>query len=1012
MLKNLLYTFFWIFLFLPSAQAQVSNRFVSAYQHYQNGKDLYNKNQFGPSIIAFQKFTEMAPNAPQNYDAQIYILLSKLKLQHKNTSRQLTRLALQNTGMPVNNFALFELGNHYFSKSKYRQAKKYYSKVDASEYDYENYEKIQFNLGYSYFKINEMDVAKRRFERIKNKTTSPYYLRTNYFYGYICYAQKQFEEAIENWSKLGDKGPKTMQLQLAQIYYGKGDYKQAIEKAKLANINKLNQASDLLLGKCYFQQANYENAYIYLKNIDSDKLTNEEKAQIAYCEYLYEHPEKATALLSEISSSEGSLGQMANYYLAKTYLKNSDKKNAFSALAISKNIEEDKNIQELSLFNYAKLCFELNRHTEAFSALELFQKKYPKSQYQGETNQIMAFIFLKNKDYIKAINYIEKMPILSKSIKEVYQKTTLKYAKQKILNADFEDGIKFLNKSKKYPVSKAILAETNFWLGESYFQSQKFQKSKHFTEAYLINKKLAPNLQYKANYNLGYANYQMKKIKLAASNFSKCAKQMEKAHKKNKMYVDALTRSADCYFLIGNYNGASWQYRKIIKNNFFNKDYALFQSGIIYGLLNQYNKKISSLKEIITSFKKSSYMDDAIFELASTYQEKNNTEDAVKLYELLVSKYNFSPYLADAQLRIGLIYYNKGRNQQAIDNYKKVVENFPNTAYAKQAMNFVKLIYTDMGQGDLYIDFVNSTGGEMSMSLQDSLLYETAWKKYQNGDCDKASIGFDKYLKQFKKNGFFKIQAAYYLAECSFYGQNIPRATNYYRFVANSTRNEFSEKAAKKAAKILSKDSTYDLAYTYYQKFEQYASNTSNKIIALMGQIRCLDHLNQKEEMKSLAFKALSFEEINTTDKTELNMKLAHYFWDKEVKDSAVVFYSNVVALSRSEFAAEAQYKIASYHFSKGDLKACADAIYFLNDQLGNYTFWLAKAFVLLGDIYMKDEDYFQARATYQSILDGYDGNQEILDEVKHKIYLLNQLEMNKVEENIIDDSEAGSIGG
>ena len=141
-------------------------------------------------------------------------------------------------------------------------------------------------------------------------------------------------------------------------------------------------------------------------------------------------------------------------------------------------------------------------------------------------------------------------------------------------------------------------------------------------------------------------------------------------------------------------------------------------------------------------------------------------------------------------------------------------------------------------------------------------------------------------------------------------------------------------------------------------------------------------------------------------------MKLAHYFWDKEVKDSAVVFYSNVVALSRSEFAAEAQYKIASYHFSKGDLKACADAIYFLNDQLGNYTFWLAKAFVLLGDMYMKDEDYFQARATYQSILDGYDGNQEILDEVKHKIYLLNQLEMNKVEENIIDDSESGSIGG
>ena len=34
--------------------------------------------------------------------------------------------------------------------------------------------------------------------------------------------------------------------------------------------------------------------------------------------------------------------------------------------------------------------------------------------------------------------------------------------------------------------------------------------------------------------------------------------------------------------------------------------------------------------------------------------------------------------------------------------------------------------------------------------------------------------------------------------------------------------------------------------------------------------------------------------------------------------------------------------------------------------------YYLAKAYLLLGDIYMADGDAFQARATYQSIVDGY----------------------------------------
>ena len=47
----------------------------------------------------------------------------------------------------------------------------------------------------------------------------------------------------------------------------------------------------------------------------------------------------------------------------------------------------------------------------------------------------------------------------------------------------------------------------------------------------------------------------------------------------------------------------------------------------------------------------------------------------------------------------------------------------------------------------------------------------------------------------------------------------------------------------------------------------------------------------------------------------------------------------------------------------------------------------MAKAYLLLGDLYLKKGDHFQARATYQSVVDGYSpADDGIVDEAKAKI--------------------------
>jgi TolA-binding protein len=52
--------------------------------------------------------------------------------------------------------------------------------------------------------------------------------------------------------------------------------------------------------------------------------------------------------------------------------------------------------------------------------------------------------------------------------------------------------------------------------------------------------------------------------------------------------------------------------------------------------------------------------------------------------------------------------------------------------------------------------------------------------------------------------------------------------------------------------------------------------------------------------------------------------------------------------------------------------------------------YWQAKVYLLLGDILVKQQNTFQARATYQSIVDGYTPKDDgIVDEAKSRIAAL-----------------------
>jgi hypothetical protein len=78
--------------------------------------------------------------------------------------------------------------------------------------------------------------------------------------------------------------------------------------------------------------------------------------------------------------------------------------------------------------------------------------------------------------------------------------------------------------------------------------------------------------------------------------------------------------------------------------------------------------------------------------------------------------------------------------------------------------------------------------------------------------------------------------------------------------------------------------------------------------------------------------------------------------------------------------------------FDKNQLKDAKTHIFELSDNYSNYEYWVAKGYLILADMYTNDKDYFQAKATLQSLLDNFEGK-EITDAASEKLKRIIEME-------------------
>jgi tetratricopeptide (TPR) repeat protein len=117
--------------------------------------------------------------------------------------------------------------------------------------------------------------------------------------------------------------------------------------------------------------------------------------------------------------------------------------------------------------------------------------------------------------------------------------------------------------------------------------------------------------------------------------------------------------------------------------------------------------------------------------------------------------------------------------------------------------------------------------------------------------------------------------------------------------------------------------------------------------------------------------------------------------------DLAINNFKTVIQLNKAALAAEARYEIAKSWFQLNRLSDAEKAAFETINKSGSYDYWITKAYILLGDIYFKQKDYFNAKATFQSIVDNTI-NAELKGEAQVKLdaVIAEESKSSKVEED------------
>ncbi|MDR1225855.1 MAG: tetratricopeptide repeat protein [Prevotellaceae bacterium] len=987
--------------------AQATRDMGDAQEAYRHALELYEKKLYGLAQHEFERAVAKGIAADGSQlvaQVEYYKLVCAYELWASNTEELANEYIAAYPESEKCNDTYYLLGKYYFRNADYANAITAFGQFNSSSLSEDEMAEYDFKRAYSLFAQLRYETASPIFSRIKDGN-SKYASAATYYYSHIAYDQRRYAVALRGFESLRNDEvfSKLVPYYILHIYHSQQNYDKVIsegsEFVESVTGKRLPEIARIV-GEAYYYKKQYDKALPFIEKYaaTATTLTRQDRYLVGYIYYQNKDYQKASKIFEQIVVGQDSLAQSAYYYLADSWLQMGDKYSAGRVFLQASKMDFFPDIKEDALFNYAKLMFDLNSgpFNDAIEALNLYLKQFPNSRRTDEVNKFLMQAYVVSRNYKAALESLSAIKSPDADALAAMQKVAYYHAIELFQNQSYKEAIDNFNLSLKYAsYSPRFAALATYWKADAEYRLGNYETAGHLFNEFVLSPGVVNTEEYiAAHYNLGYATFKQREYSVAMQWFRKYA---SLALDKSSMLCDTYNRMGDCSFMQHNYAAAIDDYSRVMQMKLIDVDYAAFQCGLCYGLVQQMDKKIELMDAVINFRPTSPHADHAMFEKGRTYTQQLNYAKAIVVYTQLLGKKQ-SAFYAKSLVELGLISVNQGNNTHALEYYKRTVTEFPGTSEARNAMLGIKNIYVELGDVDTYFKYAGTVKNfaAINASEKDSITFSSAELAYNSGNTDRAIDALNRYLDAFP-NGAFVLDANFYIADCYYRTGKLEESLPHFVYVLSVPKNDYTEPALLGASRVSFDLGEYKKASSYYERLESVASSKVNTVEAKLGKMRS-DYLLQDYVATVVdATSLLAVENLPAEIVREAYYKRAKSYDNQALSDKAVLDYKEISSAVKTKEGAEARYKVVADLFKRGDLANTEQAVLDFSKQTTPHQYWMAKCFIVLGDVYVQRNDAFQAKATYESIIDGYkvpdDG---IIDEVNQRMQQLIQREKEK----------------
>lgn len=891
--------------------------------------------------------------------------------------------------------ALMRIGDCLF-ESDYAGALRAYGLVERSALPADRAEELDYRMGYCLLKLGDYDKALPLFNSLTR--TKTYGAAARFYCAYIAYAHGDYTMAERLFKQCDTSAaPGDMaDYYLAQIYFIDGDYRRTVSTVRTLlrrSTVKPQFAAEAnrLAGESLYQLGDASAAIPYLKKYiaatDSPELST--LYILGISQYNQGEYRDAVNSFTPVAAVADAMGQSASLYIGQALMKLGD--NAAALLAFDKalRMDFDAGVKEAACYNYAVAKFSGGNipFVSSVAVFEDFLRQYPDSRYAPEVQQYIVDGYMTDRDYDRALQSIERMKNPSPRVLAAKQKVLYNLGASALVAGNPTTALVHLTEADRLAAhDAAVAAEVKLLIGEAAYRTGDYGRSRAALDAFIAKaKRNNPNLPL-ARYDLGYTDFAQKRYTEAAASFGKVAD--APGSLPAAVVADTYNRLGDISYYASDFAKARGFYDRAYATDPSAGDYALFQTAMMKGFARDHKGKIADLDRLAQEFPGSSLLADAMLETSASYIQLRDNASAIATYRRLVDSYPNTAQGRQGYLEMAITLLNAGKRGEAVSAYRDIISLYPTSGEAAEAAVQFKRLAAEDGTLDQYMAFVNSVPGAPGIDVAEveQLSFEAAEKEWLTSG---STARLRSYAEAYPTGAYTARALSTLLEDARLKGDAALTAEYAAALVGRFPDNGLSEPAYVITATQLYDDGETEAALEAWQALRTRASSAQNLAAANAGIMRAARDLGDYAAVASAADAILASSAGGSEYKNEAVFSKGLALSASGKREEARGLWQSISGITDDLYGAKSAYFLAQSLYDDNQADKALEAVEALNNSGTPHSYWLARGFILLSDIYASQGKEFEAREYLNALRDNYPGSES-------DIFMMIQSRLNK----------------